>query len=129
MAATPDVATLENHLDAAPLHNATAIIYTPSQSVKEKIDVISGSLDDFELEIEYSFSNPSYYKTFTYSSGDLTNINVYTDSGMGTQLFSRTLSYSSGDLVTITTTRISDSATLTKTLAYSGGDLASITAS
>ena len=81
-----------------------------------------------ELEEAWKYAYRNYYKHFTYTSGDLTAIDIYTTSAMSTKLFNKTLTYTSGDLTQVKTTRISDGATLTKTLAYSGGDLHTIAA-
>jgi hypothetical protein len=44
VAAKPDVASLANHLDAFPLHNATGIIYSSAQSVSDKLDSVANSV-------------------------------------------------------------------------------------
>ena len=72
-----------------------------------------------ELEMEFKAANLSYFKELGYTSGDLTSLNIYTDTGKGLQLFGKTLSYdTSGNLANTLLTRITDSAKVLKVFAY-----------
>ena len=78
----------------------------------------SGEKLAMELEMEFKAANLSYFKELGYTSGDLTALNIYTDTGKGTQLFSKTLSYdTSGNLANTLLTRITDSAKVLKVFA------------
>lgn len=97
-------------------------------TVQDVADAVSGgtgaiSLDEkseLEMELQYDFNNPSRYKEFVYSGGNLIQINVYTDSSTGaTQLFVMDLTYDMDDnLIQSVLTRLSDSTTVTKDLSY-----------
>lgn len=79
----------------------------------------SGEKLALELEMEFKAANLSYFKELGYTSGDLTALNIYTDTGKGTQLFGKTLSYdTSGNLANTLLTRITDSAKVLKVFAY-----------
>lgn len=89
------------------------------------------SLENLEMFLEWSDAeNNAYHAEFTEDgSGNLINKDVYTDPTKTTKLFALVYTYNgSGDVSSIVTTRISDSATMTRTFTYSGGgDLVSIT--
>lgn len=91
----------------------------------------SGEKLAMELEMEFKAANLSYFKELGYTSGDLTSLEIYTDTGKGIQLFGKTLSYdTSGNLANTLLTRITDSAKVLKVFSYDGdSNLASINVS
>jgi hypothetical protein len=85
-----------------------------------------------EMEMEFIAANASYYKELGYDgSENLTDIDIWTDSGKTTQLFDKTFSYDpSGNLSETLLTRVSDSAKILKILGYDGSEnLTSVTVS
>jgi hypothetical protein len=85
-----------------------------------------------EMELEYKTANASYFKDLNYSAGGLlTNIDIWTDSGMTLQLFGKLLQYDSSENLSRTVlTRITDSAQIAKILVYDGsGNLNSLNVS
>jgi hypothetical protein len=84
-----------------------------------------------EMEMEFKVANASYFKQLGYTGGDLTSLDIYTDSGKGTQLFGKTFSYDpSGNLGNTLLTRITDSAQVLKVFGYDGtGNLSSVNVS
>ena len=86
--------------------------------------------DAIELENAYKASAPLNFKELVYASGNLSRINVWTNSAMLTKLFQTDLTYDISDiLLTSSLVRIIDSATLVKTFIYSASQLVSITRS
>jgi len=83
----------------------------------------------FGLEQAYDYAVAHFYTEFTYASGVLSQIDIYTNSSKTTKLFSKVFTYTSGVLTSIVVTRVSDSSTLTKTFTYTSGVLTSITRS
>ena len=83
-----------------------------------------------EMEIAFKSANINNFRELIFTSGLLTNLSIYTDSGKSTKLFNKDLTYDVNDtLTTIVLTRISDSVTLTKNLIYNlDGSLKSIEA-
>lgn len=115
-----------NYVRPIILDPDTNNLHLASNFAKWVILAIKDYINGLEMLLAYKFSELNGYKKLTYTSGDLTAIDVYTDSGMGTKLFAKTLSYTSGDLTEVETVRQSDSKTLTKTLTYVSGDLDNI---
>tara|TARA_R110002126_G_scaffold52672_3_gene142975 strand:- start:98 stop:415 length:318 start_codon:yes stop_codon:yes gene_type:complete len=83
----------------------------------------------FELEKMYKVARTSSYALPTFTSGDLTKMEVWVTIAQATKLFTRTLNYNgSGDLTSVVTFDETDGATLTTTLTYDGsGDFSSRT--
>tara|TARA_Y100000310_G_scaffold343740_1_gene452791 strand:- start:1052 stop:1393 length:342 start_codon:yes stop_codon:yes gene_type:complete len=82
-----------------------------------------------EMEMSFKAANLANFKELVFdSSGDLSNVSIYTDSGKATKLFNKDLTYdSSGDLSQLVLTRITDSVVLTKDFSYDGdGNLSTI---
>lgn len=68
------------------------------------------------------------YSEPTFTSGLLTALTTWTDSGKGTKVSSKTFTYTGGNLTSVVEKDGSDVTTLTKTLTYDAeGNLASIT--
>jgi len=89
------------------------------------------SLNESNLEMQLMFKTAilMYYTEYTYVTGKLTKIEVYSDIGKLTKLFTKTFEYTDGILTSTVLTRESDSAILTSSLAYIGGNLTTITRS
>ncbi len=85
-----------------------------------------------EMEMEFKTASASHFKDLSYSASDeLTNIDIWTDSGMTLKLFNKLLSYDPDENLSRTIlTRITDGAQIAKLLAYDGsGNLDTITVS
>jgi len=85
-------------------------------------------VDTLEMEMAFTLTNLLNFKETSFTSGLLTNISTYTNSGKSIKLFNKDFIYDSNEiLTTIILTRISDSNTLTKNLLYNiDGTLKSI---
>ena len=66
------------------------------------------------------------YKTFTYTSGTLTQINTYDTAAMGLLLLTQVFTYTSGTLTQIVLTNGRTNVTLTRSFTYSSGAIANI---
>lgn len=79
----------------------------------------------------FTAANSAYYHEINYTiSGDISNIQVYTNSSKTVHLYSRVFNYDgSGNITTITTTdQQVPGVYLSKTITYSGsGDIATVT--
>lgn len=78
-----------------------------------------------DLDKMFNSARATYYHELSYAvNGDVSAIEVYTDSAKGTRLYSRTFAYDeNGNLAQIETTdRQNIGASLTKTLSYDGSD-------
>ena len=82
-----------------------------------------------EMEMEFKTSFSDYYKEFTYTSDQLTNVGIWTDNTKVSKLFNKDLSYTSEQLTQTYLTRISDNAKLLKLFSYTGDNLTSVTVS
>lgn len=92
--------------------NTNSILYKVGQAVKAASE---GTNAD-------SYSEP------TFTSGLLTALTTWTDSGKGTKVSSKAFTYTDGNLTSVEEKNGSDVTTLTKTLTYDAeGNLASIT--
>lgn len=95
--------------------------------VAENTDWLYGVLKAVEEELGFDGLEADYYAEYGYSGGDLSTVDIYTDSGKGTKLWDIDFSYSGGDLTQVTVVRVSDSTTLTYAYGYTGDDLTSVT--
>lgn len=85
-----------------------------------------GSTDEIEKVIQLVTRNN--YVEYTYDvDGNLTNKDIWEDSGKTTKYFSIIYSYTDGDLTLVDITRETDSFNFTKTYSYTDGNLTSIT--
>jgi hypothetical protein len=80
-----------------------------------------------EIESLFKAAQSTKYTEYTYSSGSLTSVDIWSTSAKTLKLFTKTLSYTGADLTGITIVDEVDSNTLTKVLAYSGGNLSNKT--
>ena len=78
------------------------------------------------LAVEFMVPLPSYLE-YVLTGADITQVNIWTDSGKGTKLFTKDITYSGGNPTTIVMTNELTSAVITTTIAYSGSDISSIT--
>lgn len=88
-------------------------------------------LQEIDLDKMFKVAQSSYYHEINYTiSGDISNIQVYTNASKTVHLYSRVFTYDgSGNITTITTTdQQVPGVSLTKTITYSGsGDIATVT--
>ncbi len=136
---------MPNQLDTAALKTSLQAIFedldenkTAAIAADDIVDALDAALENeptagmpanLEMELEFKSANLTNYKTYGYTLGKLTLVEVWETSGMLTKLFSKTLAYTGTLLTTTVLTRVSDSATLTRTYAYSGSTLTSVTTS
>ena len=81
-----------------------------------------------EIEAMFKTDNSDAYKALTYTSGDITAVDIYTNSGMGVKLFSKTIGYNvDNNIDTINITDEVSGDNILKALVYSNGNLANIT--
>ena len=88
----------------------------------------SGGTDIIDLDFKAAYS--SYYHEITYTSGNVSSIDIWEDSGKSTKLFTKALTYdgTSGNLTQIVVTDNVNSSTLTKAFTYDvDGNLETIT--
>jgi len=82
------------------------------------------------IDTEFLKAYTTYYTEYTYTSGDLTQVDVWDSAGKTTKLFTKVLAYTTGNLTSVTLTDEVNSNTLTKTLTYDGsGNLDTLTRS
>ena len=85
-------------------------------------------IDIIDLDFKAAYS--SYYHEITYTSGNVSSIDIWEDSGKSTKLFTKALTYdgTSGNLTQIVVTDNVNSSTLTKAFTYDiDGNLETIT--
>lgn len=117
--------------------NDTGLTYISGSTIKDAIDSIDDSLinvlgspfyiDRIEIESLFKVAQSTKYTEYTYSSGNLTSVDIWDTSSKVTKLFTKTLTYTGADLTGITIVDEVNSNTLTKTLVYSGGNLSNKT--
>lgn len=88
-----------------------------------------GRLDNLELDLVLTSTNPAFYKEFAYIDGSLIGYSLYTDSSKSVPIVDVTFGFSGDDLVTKTIHRIADNKTLLITFNYLDGNLVSQTRS
>jgi hypothetical protein len=79
--------------------------------------------ESLELFLMWDANYPSFYLTYTYLLGVLTDIDMWTDNTKTTKIFNKHFIYSGLNLTEIIITHISDGATETKQFTYSSGDI------
>ncbi len=84
-------------------------------------------VDETELLVLWKYAYATCYKEYTYGSGKLTSIDIWTTSGKVTKLFTRTFGYTGDLLTSMTTVDNISSKSLTKAFVYSGGQLTTAT--
>jgi len=78
--------------------------------------------------LAYQQAYDTMYTEMVYTSGDLTQINIWEDNSKTTKLFTRDISYTTGNVTQVLTTDELTSETLTKSITYTiGGDVDTIT--
>lgn len=93
---------------------------------KKYVDTVSGGSSGFtateklilELQLAFKVANASHFKELIFTSGQLTNVSIYTNSLKTTKLFNKDLTYTSGLLSQMILTRITDNKKITKNLSY-----------
>jgi len=82
------------------------------------------------IDLDFKAAYSSYYHEISYTSGNVSSIDIWEDSGKSTKLFTKALTYdgTSGNLTQIVVTDNVNSSTLTKAFTYDvDGNLESIT--
>jgi hypothetical protein len=90
--------------------------------------VSSTGTDIIDLDFKAAYSN--YYHEITYTSGNVSSIDIWENSGKTTKLFTKALTYdgTTGNLTQIVVTDEVNSSTLTKAFTYDvDGNLQTIT--
>jgi len=104
----------------------TPIPTIPIVDITQDGKLSSVQYEQLSFDMARDISINSYYKKLTYSLGDLTTVEVFTDNTETTLQYTKALTYTLGDLTTVVITRFIDSATATKTLTYTLGNLTSV---
>lgn len=93
-----------------------------------KLDGVDIDLQRVQLEVLYNEVYNTAYKEFSYNpvTGDLTQINVYTDSSKALHLFNKSFSYSSGNIISTTLTNKLNNKKLLKIFSYTDNNITSI---
>jgi hypothetical protein len=81
---------------------------------------------NFELEMARKITGNSYME-YTEDSGNVTQVNYWTNSGKGTKLFTKDITYDSGNPTLVVIEDEQTGSILTTTIAYSGEDITSVT--
>lgn len=68
------------------------------------VQQIIGIDPEYTIAVGVIENDPTVYKEFSYTSGDLTQISTWGTSAKNTLLIQKTLTYSNGDLASVTTT-------------------------
>jgi hypothetical protein len=96
--------------------------------------VFSGTISDSDgnvrdnIDLEFINAYNTYYTEYTYTSGDLTQVDIWETAGKTTKLFTKVLAYTSGNLTSVALTDEVNSNTLTKALTYDvDGNLETLT--
>lgn len=112
---------------ASPIHSHQI---ADISGLQDALDSASGGTIN-DLDEMFNSARATYYHEVLYNgSGDVSAIEVYTDSGKATHLYSRSFTYDgSGNITTITTTDQQNAGvSLTKTISYNGsGDITNVT--
>jgi hypothetical protein len=97
-------------------------------TIKFKTSIEAPSVGDI-IDLDFKSAYNTYYHVITYSSdGDVSAINIWTDDTKATQLFSKTFTYSGGNLTRIDITDGSGTTLLTKLFVYDAdGNIETIT--
>lgn len=94
--------------------------------VSDIVGLSSGSTNDIELILQM-ISRDAYVEFSYDGSGNLTNKDIWNDSGKGTKYYSIIYNYTGDDLTSIDVTRETDSFSYTKSFTYDSNGLATIT--
>jgi hypothetical protein len=97
-------------------------------TIKFKTSIEAPSVGDI-IDLDFKSAYNTYYHEITYNiDGDVSAINIWTDSSKATQLFSKAFTYSEGNLTQIAITDGSGTTLLTKLFSYDAdGNIQTIT--
>lgn len=104
--------------------------FNSSQNSEEKILSLESNISSLGINLDFNTAYSTYYSEITYSSGNVSSIDIWTTSGKTTKLFTKALTYDgvSGNLTQIVVTDEVNSSTLTKAFTYDvNGNLETIT--
>ena len=82
--------------------------------------------DELKLFLMWDALYASHHLVYTYSLGNLTDIDMYQDNTLAVHVFNKSFIYSLGNLTQIVVTRIVDSSTETRDFTYTLGVLTSV---
>ena len=97
---------------------------------QEWLDSLQGtSADPARADIEgmYKSAYANAYKEFSYTDGNLSTIEVWTDASKITKLFTKTIVYTDGNITGVTLVDNDNNHSLSKTITYSNGNIDTIT--
>lgn len=134
---TDDDATVGSYINYIDVNNDEVRIYftqtltAPQISgVDDVVDNHQGDpmADDDTVEAVNAFeeSNASIYKTLAYSNGIVSEVKIYSDSGLTQLIYTKTLSYTTGTLSSVTLVDELGNLTYKKDLDYTTGSLSSV---
>ena len=114
--------------------NSPPLGHAPGMDLPEKFRRMAADItggfgplrEILEFKTLFNVAQTTGYKELTYTSGDLTGVDVWITSGKATKLFTRVLSYTGADLTSVVTVNEQTAKTMTVTLVYVGGDLFSV---
>jgi hypothetical protein len=100
----------------------------PRYYTEAEIDALLAAISEYpsdkvDLQLEFKVALGKGYAEYTYTSGELTQIDVWEDNTKATKLFTKVFTYTSGDLTEIELTDEVSSLVLTKTFTYVSGEL------
>ena len=104
------------------------LTYSGGKWVPKTPIIGGGAVDTARIEIESMFkvAETTAYKELTYNEGNITNVDIYTNSGKTTKLFSKIIGYNNGNITSVSITDEVNGGTLDKTIAYVDGNISSI---
>lgn len=105
------------------------VIYVNNQGIK-KVDLEALQFPDaLSLELGWDILFPSYYTEAVYSSGQITDLNMYDTSAKAVHIFNKHLNYNTdGTLGSVVVTRNIDGKSITKAITYNvDGTIATVT--
>lgn len=97
-------------------------------TIKFKTSIEAPSVGDI-IDLDFKSAYNTYYHVISYTvDGDVSSIDIWTDSGQGTKLFTKAFTYLGGNLTQIAITDEISDATLTKAFSYDAdGNIETIT--
>lgn len=117
-----------SEVDIDVSQNFTEQLLTEKVSVVDSSDAVA-RVDNLEHELTIATTNPTFFKEFHYTDGDIQGYSLYTDELKSTSLYEVSFGFSNGSLVSKLITRKSDNRSLLIQFNYSGDTLISQTRS
>ncbi len=79
-----------------------------------------------EIELMFKVAESSSYKEINYTNGNISSIDVYTESNKTVKLFTKTIGYNNGNIINVSITDEVNGGTLNKAINYTDGNISSI---